>query len=303
MKIYDYTEGHAIPDKRVIALGFFDGVHKGHRAIIEEAKKIAAKRGLPTAVFTFRAENNRLKNDPCIYSTDKKLSLFESLGVDEVILTDFIEVKDLSAESFISDILVGDFGCEVAVSGKDFRFGKGAMGNTELLGSALSKIGSSLVCPEAIVMDGEKISSSRIKRLLLDGNVKDAGALLGQPYFICSEVKRGLGKGKGFGFPTVNTEISDGEISLPAGVYKCRATVGTEKFDAISNVGVCPTVSVRAKHIETYILNYSGDLYGEKITVEYLDFIRPEKKFSSQEELIMQIKLDINNNFNSEELI
>lgn len=303
MKIYDYAPGKSIPGKRVIALGFFDGVHRGHRAIIESAKEIAAKNGLPSAIFTFRAENTELKDDSRIYSTQKKLSIFEELEVDEVILTDFVKVKYVTAESFISDILVREFGCSVAVSGEDFRFGQKAMGNTELLGRRLSELGAVLVCPDAILEDGEKISSTRIKRLLSLGKVSDAARLLGKPYFICSEVKRGLGKGRSFGFPTVNTELSDGEISLRSGVYKCRAILGLKTYDAISNVGICPTVSERNKHTETYILGYEGNLYGKYITIEFLDFIRPEMKFNSEKELIMQIKLDIKNNFNSEDMI
>ncbi|MBR5139794.1 MAG: riboflavin biosynthesis protein RibF [Clostridia bacterium] len=303
MKIYDYTPGTRISGKRVIALGFFDGVHKGHRAIIDAAIKIAKEKSLPAALFTFRAENAELKNNVRIYSTEKKLSILESLGIDEVIIADFSKLKGLSAERFITDTLLGDFGCAAAVSGEDFRFGKMAVGDTALLREKLSHLGAELICPGAIYENGEKISSTRIKSLLTEGRVWEAAELLGEPYFIYSEVKRGLGKGKTFGFPTVNTEIDDGEVSLLSGVYKCRVKIDGHCYDAISNVGVCPTVGERKKHTETYILNYSGELYGESIRIEFLNFIRPEKKFDSEKDLIMQIKLDISKNFDSEDII
>lgn len=303
MKIYDYAPGTKISGKRVIALGFFDGVHRGHREIIETACKAAREKNLPAALFTFRAENAELKNSVRIYSTEKKLSILEGLGIDEVIISDFSKLKDLSAERFVTDTLLTDFGCAAAVSGDDFRFGKMAMGDTALLSEMLSLYGAELICPDAIYEGGEKISSTRIKELLSQGRVKEAATLLGQPYFISSEVKRGLGKGKTFGFPTVNTEIGEGEISLLSGVYKCRVKIEESYYDAISNVGVCPTVGERKKHTETYILSYSGELYGENIRIEFLDFIRPEKKFDSEKELITQIKLDISKNFDSEDII
>ena len=163
--------------------------------------------------------------------------------------------------------------------------------------------GAQLICPDAIYEGGEKISSTRIKALLCEGKVKRAGELLGKPYSVNGRVEHGLGLGKTFGFPTVNTEIGEGEISLLSGVYKCRVRIGESYYDAISNVGVCPTVGERKKHTETYILSYSGELYGENVRIEFLDFIRPEKKFDSEKELIMQIKLDISKNFDSEDII
>ena len=136
--------------------------------------------------------------------------------------------------------------------------------------------------------------------LIDEGNVKKAAELLGSPFFTTSEVKRGLGLGKTFGFPTVNTEIGRLEVSLRSGVYKCSCEIRDKTFYALTNVGTCPTVREREKHIETYILECSEELYGEKIKINFLDFIREEKKFGSTKELIKQIKLDINKTFGSE---
>ena len=301
MKVYEYERGKALLGKRVIALGFFDGVHLGHREILKRAVSEAKKLSLPSAVFTFSSENENIKGEGRIYSTKEKLALLSEFGVDEVIISDFDALKSISADDFICEILVGELGCAIALSGKDFRFGNGALGDTELLAAALKKEGALLICPDEVRADGEKISSSRIKKLLISGDVKKANELLGRPYSLSSEVKKGLGLGKSFGFPTVNTEIEKGLVSLRAGVYKCEVKIGKKKYNAIANVGTCPTVSDREKHTETYIIDFTGDLYGEKIVISFLDFIREEKKFETVEQLQKQIKLDINSSFDKEE--
>lgn len=301
MKVYNYERTIALSGKRVIALGFFDGVHRGHREIIERAKKEAKKLSLPSAVFTFSGESFALKGGH-IYSTEEKLSILADMEIDEVILADFTEMREVSAENFVTDTLLCDLGCAVALSGDDFRFGKGAVGNVELLSSLLKENGASLICAEAVTEDGKKISSTTVRELLREGKIKEANKLLGSPYFIKSEVRRGLGLGKSFGFPTLNADIDERGVDILSGVYKCVCRVDKQTLPAIANVGVCPTVSDRKKHIEAYLLGYSGDLYGKNILLEFLDFIRPEIKFSSKEDLIKQIKVDINKTFYKKEI-
>ncbi len=177
----------------------------------------------------------------------------------------------------------------------------GAKGDAALLARTLRGLGADLICPDFVRADGEKISSSRIKELLLCGDVKRAARLLGEPYMQKSEVKRGLGLAHSFGFPTVNIEGCDYCLSLPPGVYRCLATVGERVFDAIANVGTCPTVGEREKHTEAYLIGFEGDLYGEIIKISFLDFVREERRFSSLEELKKQIKLDIINCFGDKE--
>lgn len=299
--IYDYTAGMKLSGKRVIALGFFDGVHLGHREILCRAVSEAKRLSLPCAVFTFISETDGFKGEKRIYSTKEKISLITECGVEEIIIADFSKVRSVSAEDFINDILIDSLGCALALSGRDFRFGKGALGDTELLEKSLKARGANLICPEEVRADGEKISSSKIKKLLEEGKVKKAAELLGMPYFIKSKVQRGLGLGKTFGFPTVNTEISEGMPSLLSGVYVCEVKIKDTRYPALANVGTCPTVSSREKHIETYIINYDGDLYGEEITICFLDFLRAEKKFETIEQLKMQINIDINTAFGNKE--
>ena len=301
LRIYNYKPKSALCGKRVIALGFFDGVHRGHRRILSTAKKKAEENSLPCAVFTFSGEEFLLKGGH-IYSTEQKLSILSELGIDEVILADFSDVKSTSAEDFVTEILLADLGCAIAISGEDFRFGKGALGDTLLLSSVLADRGASLICPEEVTENGRKISSTAIRELLKNGKIREANAYLGAPYFMTGEVKRGLGLGKGFGFPTLNFNIDERGIDILSGVYKCVCRADGKEYRAIANIGICPTVSERNKHVEAYLLDYSGDLYGKTVRLEILDFIRPEIKFNSKEELIMQIKLDINNTFKTEEL-
>ncbi len=299
MLVHDYKDGKRLIGKRVIALGFFDGVHKGHREILSAARREADRLSLPFSVFTFRSEGANFKGDR-IYSTENKLLLLESIGIDEVILADFENLKEISAEDFIERILITELGCKTALCGEDFRFGRGAKGNSALLKKMSEELGFGLVLPSEVRADGEKVSSSRIKMLLAEGKVKKAAELMGEPFFSVGEVKRGLGLGKSFGFPTVNTEIESREVSLLSGVYKCSCEVSGKAYNALTNVGICPTVGDREKHMETYILDCDEELYGKKIKIRFLDFVRKEKKFESIEHLIMQIKLDINKTFGSE---
>ena len=301
IKVYNYTDGTELSGKRVIALGFFDGVHRGHRDIIEKAIEEAKKLSVPAAVFTFLGESFALKGGH-IYSTEEKLSILEDIGADEVILADFSEMREVSAEDFVTGTLLKDLGCALALSGNDFRFGKGASGSTELLSALLKEGGASLICRDTVTENGMKISSTEVRELLREGKIKEANKLLGSPYFIKRKVRRGLGLGKSFGFPTLNADIDERGVDMLSGVYKCVCRVDGEKHFAIANVGVCPTVSDRKKHIEAYLLGYSGDLYGKNILLEFLDFIRPEIKFSSKEELIKQINVDIKNTFKADEL-
>ena len=301
MKIYKYSPGDAIPEKRVIALGFFDGVHRGHRAILEAAVKESERLSLPSAVFTFFSESDGLKGAKRIYGTDEKIRLAEKCGIDEIILADFNAVRNISAADFAEKILISELGCATALCGTDFRFGKGALGDVSLLRSILNEGGAALITPAAVCDGGDKISSSFIKKLLGEGKVKRAAELLGEPYSVLGEIRHGLGLGKKFGFPTVNTEISESEPDLPSGVYKCSVEIDGKDYGALTNVGTCPTVGKREKHRETYIIGYCSDAYGMKVRISFLDFIREEKKFDSAEELTNQINEDIKKAFGSED--
>ncbi len=292
IKIYEYKKGEAIPGKRVVALGLFDGVHKGHRKIIECAVSEAKKKGLSSAVFTF-CDDKRLKGGVRIYGAEEKYELIKSLGADEIIVAGFEDISDTSAEDFIKTVLVSELGSVLCVSGRDFRFGKGALGDALLLEKGMKSLGADSVCVSDVTEGRVKVSSSEIKRLLSLGEVKEAATLLSEPYFVIAEIKRGMGLGKTLGFPTVNTEVHEGCVSLMNGVYYTLAEINGKKYQSLTNVGRCPTVGERKIHRETYIMDFVGEIYGGRVKISFIEFLRPEIKFSSVEELKKQIKVDV----------
>ena len=293
MKIYEYFHGKSIIENTAIALGFFDGVHKGHRILLETTKKLAEKNNLTFAVFTFRSENS-FKSGGSIYSTDEKLEIFESLGVEAVILADFASVAGISAEEFVLSALIKDMGCKAAVAGFDFRFGNKATGNADLLKKLLYENGAMCVIEEEQQIDGGKISTSAIKELLQCGDSKNARRYLETPYFITATVTHGNGVGRKLGFPTVNTALPSGRVNLKMGVYRTAVAIDGRLYSAVTNVGVCPTFDAREAHSETYIIDYSGDLYDKKIRIFFLDYLREEIKFENPKSLVLQINVDIN---------
>lgn len=294
MKIYEYTPGKRVGiGAAVIALGLFDGVHKGHRSLLMTAKRAAMERGLTFAVFTFPAESG-FKGDGSLYPTSEKLRLLEALGVEAVIMAEFGSVSKVSAEDFVNHSLIEDMNCSVAVAGYDFRFGKGALGDAALLSEILSSRERECIVEAEHRINGEKISTSKIKELLRRGDPMGACEFLGYPYFLGGEVEHGRGMGTTLGFPTVNTNIGEGSAYLKRGVYRTVTEISGMRYNSITNVGICPTFPSRPLHAETYIIDYSGDLYGKEIRIFFIDYMREEKAFSSEKELIMQINIDKN---------
>lgn len=294
MKIYEYRLGVS-PDnrERAIALGFFDGVHSAHRRLLSVTRDAARSRDLEFSVFTFRSECG-IKDGDRLCSTEEKLEIFDRLGVESVMLADFSAIADLSPEAFVKGSLVADMNCRAAVAGYDFRFGRGASGDVAELTRLLADEGAECITEPEMRLDGEKISSTAIKELLLHGDVARANKFLGMPYCITCRAAHGLGLGRKLGFPTVNCDFTDFTPPLRRGVYRCAAEVGGRLYHAVTNVGVCPTFCERGLHAETYIADFSGDLYGEKIRIFFLGYLRDERRFESANELIMQINIDKN---------
>ncbi len=290
MKIYEYTPGKKVGiGPALIALGFFDGVHIGHRSLLLTAREAAKQKNLTFTVFTFPAEN-ALKGSGALYSTKEKLSLLESLGVEAVIMAEFRSVCEISAEDFVKNSLIEDMSCAVAVAGYDFRFGRGATGNAAMLSQILFDCGRECIIEREHKINGEKISTTKIKDMLNEGDVGGAWEFLGEPYRMTALVLHGMGMGKSLGFPTVNTSSQH----LKKGVYRTVAEIRGVRYNSITNVGTCPTFTERALHAETYIIDYSGDLYGEEIRIFFLGYMRDEMVFPSEKELILQINVDKN---------
>jgi riboflavin kinase/FMN adenylyltransferase len=297
VKLIRYNSKTKITDSepKVIALGFFDGVHLGHRKLLKATIEEAKKRNIEASVFTFPNESLAIKsNSQRIYTTENKLSIFESLGIDTVILADFNDICMLTPEDFVDKVLISELNCPVSVSGYNFRFGKQASGDAKKLESLMKAAGkSSIILPEE-TYEGRKLSTTEIREAMRSGNIFLANKMLGAPYFIDTEPTHGIGLGHKLGFPTVNSSFEEFSPPLKKGVYRSVVKIDSEYYSAISNIGNCPTFGDRSLHAETYIIDYNQNIYGKKIRIFFLDFIRDEKKFESSKELIMQINVDKN---------
>ena len=288
---YRYPEKLNIK-KSAVALGYFDGVHVGHRELISLLVREAKARKVPSYILTFADDISITKKTQSIlYNTEEKIEIFKSLGVDGVIVADFNSIKELSAESFVSEILINSLGAELAISGYNFRFGNGAKGNAETLIRLMEA-----QCKAAIILDEQKsgndpLSSTAIRTLISDKKLEEATRMLGAPYFIEGVVEKGLGLGKVYGFPTVNTPVRDNS-PLSTGVYRTAVEIDEKLYTGVTNVGSCPSVKEREIHAETLIADFDGNLYGKKIKIHFLGFLRDEKRFESIEELKTQIYLD-----------
>ncbi len=295
MTVYSYKRD-TLPVKKgaVIALGFFDGVHTAHRKLLKTARDEAARLGVPFGVFTFDTESQIKIGEGRIYTGTIRERLIKNEGADFIISAQFSDISEMSAEEFVKKILIDEIGAQIAVSGFNFRFGKGAAGDASELKRLMRAYGGDALICERYEIDGVAVSSTAIKEMLKSGRIREANRLLGAPYRINGEVKHGRGVGKSLGFPTLNTNIGEGLVSLQRGVYRTAVSVGDRLYPAITNIGVCPTYEKRDLHAETYIINYSGDLYGFDTEIYFLNFLREEIEFPSEEQLIMQINIDKN---------
>ena len=283
----------------VVALGCFDGLHKGHTTLIRRAKEIAQSSGRALAVFSFEEPPKNLFLStpvPILTQFDEKKRIIRALGADLFVCVKFdADIAKLDAESFFSEILCRRLNASAIVCGFNYRFGKGGRGDTELLASLCKEREIGLFALPPVVLDGISVSSSEIRNLLSLGDVKGAQKLLGRKYSLRATVVDGQHLGRTLGFPTINQLWQNGTSPLKNGVYATQTRIGNTVKRSITNVGVRPTVDGHTLCAETHIFDFSGDLYGKQVRVEFLDFIREEKKFSSIDELKAQVLEDIKN--------
>ncbi|MCQ2354070.1 MAG: riboflavin biosynthesis protein RibF [Clostridia bacterium] len=282
-------------DETAVALGTFDGMHAGHRTIIDAAVKSAADRGLIPAVFTFRDPPARYlcsEKTPLLSNTEERCDLFFKSGIKRIYIADFPSFMNLSPSDFISDILVDRCRAKSVVCGFNFTFGKDGTGKSENLARYFK---DSFKCVPASTYEGTPISSSRIRQQILKGNVTDAASMLGRPYSFSLPVIHGRHDGTALGFPTLN-QIPTSDRAIPAtGVYITYAILSDgQRISSVTDVGVAPTLDNSGiLRFETHLLDTSADLYGKRITVEFLQRIRPEITFSDPSVLAAQISSDV----------
>ena len=276
------------------ALGLFDGVHLGHRAVLKEA--LAQKQnGLMPCAFTFSPVSSAEKGAKFIYSmAEKEYIIKEICFIDRIFSHDFDDICNMNGEAFVKDIICGEMKAAHVVCGSDFRFGKGAAWGTYDLEKFGKKYGFTVQTIEDVCLGGERVSSTEIRRLLAAGELRKANLLLGKPYMIMREVRHGVQLGRTLGFPTANQVFGLGQLVPKFGVYSSRTLADGKWYPSMTNIGVKPTVEYGGAPLaETYIHGFSGDLYGSTLQVVLLDFIRPEKRFDSTDELKEQISRDV----------
>ena len=285
--------------ERVIALGFFDGVHLGHGALLRRAAEEAKKRGCESAVFTFdRPPKEVITGIPCplINSPEDRAELVRRLyGIDEMIMVPFDdEMRTTPWDRFVTDILVGRYGAVHLVAGHDHHFGHRNQGSPELLKEKCAELGLGCDIIPAVTLDGVTVSSTHIRKLLEEGDVETARAFLGHPHVLTQTVGHGRQLGRTIGIPTANL-VAPPHVLLPKrGVYAAKITLPDGRaFGGVTNVGVRPTVNNgQDVTVEPWILDFDGDLYGQAIRVEFFRRLRDERKFESLEALRAQIETD-----------
>ena len=285
--------------ERVIALGFFDGVHLGHGALLRRAAEEAKKRGCESAVFTFdRPPKEVITGIPCplINSPEDRAELVKRLyGIDEMIMVPFDdEMRTTPWDRFVTDILVGRYGAVHLVAGHDHHFGHRNQGSPELLREKCTELGLGCDIIPAVTIDGVTVSSTHIRKLLEEGDVETARAFLGHPHVLTQTVGHGRQLGRTIGIPTANL-VAPPHVLLPKrGVYAAKITLPDGRaFGGVTNVGVRPTVNNgQDVTVEPWILDFDGDLYGQAIRVEFFRRLRDERKFESLDALKAQIETD-----------
>ena len=274
-------------NKRIFALGFFDGVHRGPQTLLGECVRLAGELGCETAAITFERHPHALfRSDvpPLLSTLRDRFRLLQRYGVEHVYPFPVDEkVMSTSWEDFLEQLL--QCGAAGFVCGHDFRFGRRGAGDAEKLRQFCEERGLPCVIVPEQMLGGVRISSSYIRKQIGEGDMATAVRYLGHGHMLTGTVVAGRKLGRKLGFPTANIELPEGCIVPRHGVYACRAFMGEKGYMAVCNVGSRPTVEGHQVRTETWILDFSGDLYGQDVTLEFFFFLRPEQRFGSVEEL------------------
>lgn len=287
-----------IESPTALALGMFDGVHLGHRVVIESAIQFASKHGLKTAVITLKNHPRALtkgKAPKLITNIDTRLTLFEELGIDYALVLEFDqELMNTSAEAYLEKYLINILNARFVSTGYDHHFGKQRSGNPQMLKQWASINNIVIDIIEPFKLGGELISSSNIRELISQGQIANANKMLGYDFMIISKVIEGDKRGHSLGFPTANMQLPEDMIIPAKGVYSGTAKYKNQSYQAVMNIGTRPSFDDSNRiTIEAHLLDFDQNIYGELLTLYLTQKIRDERKFNSADELIEQIKRDI----------
>ncbi len=280
-----------------LTIGVFDGVHLGHRHLISRLKEVSRERKFLTGVITFRRHPVELLNPsaalPYLTSLEEKLKLIKAEGVDvAVALTFDRELAALSAEGFVR-LLQAKLRMRALVVGPDFALGRDREGNVDRLKDIGRGLGFTVTVVPPLLLDGEVVSSTAIRQALANGDMTRVARLMGRPYLIKGIVIEGTGTGRTIGFPTANLKVEAGWAIPADGVYATLTHFDGEVRQSLTSIGLRPTFGGKYRTVETYIVDFQGDLYGKEVAVDVVARLRPERKFASPEELKAQILRDM----------
>ena len=282
-------------NKFIYALGFFDGVHLGHRALLDDCLELASAADCKPGAVTFLGHPDTLVfgvTPPLINTNDDRRKLLMEFGIQRVVELPFDrEMMEMPWQDFL-DMLVTQYGAVGFVCGDDFVFGYRGQGNIHRLQEYCRDHGFGCRVVYQVLKDGMVVSSTYIRTLLEAGDVEAAARFLSHPHILSGQVVGGRGIGRTLGIPTANLALPEGLVTLPHGVYACVAVAEGQRYLAVTNIGNRPTVGGHRVTVEPWILDFDADLYGKQLTLEFHKFLRPERKFDSLEELKAQIQLD-----------
>lgn len=298
MRLFHGTDNAQIIRPTVLTLGVFDGLHLGHQLIMSTVVERAQATEATPTVITFdphpRAVLHPESAPPLLQTFDQKIAAFEVLGIEQVIVIRFSkEFASVEAVEFLRDVVHERLQAREVYLGRGFAFGRNRDGNIELLKKVSGELGFFAAEVPEVQLRGERISSSRIRHALAEGRVNLARRMLGRPYGVEGRVVRGEGRGRVLGFPTANLALQNRVIPR-SGVYVTATLIEGIWRRSVTNIGTRPTFETATEHsIETYVIDWSGDLYGDVVRVRFLHRLRDEKKFASVEELKTQIDSDL----------
>lgn len=281
-----------------IALGNFDGLHRGHIKLLEDMIEGSKKRNLKSAVLLFKNHTKFLLNNgkkiKILSSNDEKIKILNDIGIDIIFFIDFNEeIMKLSGYEFIKDILVEKMNVKYITVGFDYRFGHKAENTSKDLYNIGLEFNIETNIIDAIFVEEHLISSTLIRKLISEGNIKEANKYLGRPYRIKGKVVHGKKRGHELGFPTANINLLEPFVIPKTGVYHTKAIINDIEYNSLTNIGYNPTFNDEKLTIETYILNFNEYIYDKEIDVEFINFIRDDIKFNSKEDLIEQMEVDL----------
>jgi riboflavin kinase/FMN adenylyltransferase len=298
MEIFRHIEDRRLRLTRsIVTMGNFDGLHLGHQCLVRNAVEDAHRLGIPSAVLTFEPHPLKVlapeRAPKLILAHKDKMQLLQSFGIDIVVIQTFdTSFASLQPGAFVRKFLIDRLHVEKIWVGRDFRFGQGRKGTISDLVGWGAELGFKVGAVDPILVGGVRVSSSRIRQLVEEGSVDEVERMLGRYHFISGKVVTGHQRGRGLGFPTANISTRTEVIPLD-GIYATIVEIGAERCLSVSNIGVNPTFGTGPRTVESFILDFDHDIYGEPLKLYFVKRIRAEKQFAAVEQLVVQMRDDV----------